>query len=202
MRGKRFVILGMQRSGTTVTHVCLSGHPNVSMAADEVFAEPFFTRGLATFTGGKETFQDRKDGYGKLFNLITASKANGSTLAAGFKVAIGNTREAIDVANCLREYFEGTRIILVQRTDLAAQYGSLRRAILSGQWHAWEGERSRSDHRIELPPDARREPRAARVQLREGHRPGRPLPPAVRFPRPSARAGHLDEDGEGGPAAG
>lgn len=153
MAAKRFLVLGMQRSGTTVTHVCLSGHPNVSMAVDEVLPRPFFTRGLATFTGGKESFQDRKDGYRALFDLIAGARANEHTLAIGLKVAIGGAADAIDIANCLREYLDGVRIILVHRNDLVAQLGSLRRAVLSGEWHAWEGERPRSSQRIALPPE-------------------------------------------------
>ena len=151
MKTERFIVLGMQRSGTTVTHVCLAGHPEVCMAPDEVYVEPFFTRGLAAFTGGKESYKDRQDGYARLFDLIAGFRAKESTRAVGFKVAIGSANDARDVANCLSEYLPDLKVILVHRSDLAAQFGSLQRAIASGEWHAWEGEKSGTDTRLLCP---------------------------------------------------
>ena len=43
---KRFVIVGMARSGTTVTLQALQGHPDVRTAMDEIRVDPFFTRGI------------------------------------------------------------------------------------------------------------------------------------------------------------
>lgn len=138
---RKFIILGMQRSGTTVTHVCLNGHPHVTMPSDEVMTSPFFTRGLATFTGGKESYADRMLGYEKLFELLTSLHATDETQAIGFKTAVGNHHEALEVCTSVREYFPDVRIILVSRDDLVAQCGSLVRAEKSGEWHAWEGQK-------------------------------------------------------------
>lgn len=138
---RRFIIVGMQRSGTTVTHVCLNGHPNVAMPSDEVMTTPFFTRGLATFTRGKESYAARKQGYAGLFDLITSLTGNEHTTTFGIKAAVGNHSEALDVCNCLREYLPDVAVILVSRDDLVAQCGSLARAEKSGEWHAWEGRK-------------------------------------------------------------
>jgi tetratricopeptide (TPR) repeat protein len=142
MEPTRFVIAGMQRSGTTVTHVCLNGHPDVAMPTDEVYVAPFFTRGLATFTGGKESYKARQDGYRRLFELLTSMRAKDTTRAIGFKTAVGTHHDAIDIANCLREYLPDVLLILVTRDDLVAQCGSLVRAQESGEWHVYEGKRT------------------------------------------------------------
>lgn len=132
----------MQRSGTTVTHVVLKDHPNVSMSTDEVAIAPFFTKGISTFTGGKESYRQRLAGYTGLFDLLSSHYLEDQTLALGLKAAIGNHREAIEFCNCLREYLPDVRVVLVVREDLVAQHGSLLRAERSGAWHAWEGQKT------------------------------------------------------------
>lgn len=148
---RRFFIVGMQRSGTTVTQVCLSGHPDVSMPGDEVLASPFFTVGLATFTKGKEPYESRALGYQGLFDLIATYLAKRPSLAHGFKVAVGNHAEALDVCNCIRDFFPDARVVLVSRDDLVAQCGSMALATKSGEWHAWEGQKRTEAGKIELP---------------------------------------------------
>lgn len=148
----RFLIVGIQRSGTTVTHHCLAGHPQVSMAADEVSVEPFFTRGLAVFTTGRESFEERRRGYLGLFDAISLAGTARPVRAAGIKVALGSPEEAIDLVECVREHFHDLRIVVVRRTDLIAQCGSLYLAMRTGQWHAFGGKPRSSDEKLEIPP--------------------------------------------------
>ena len=48
----RFLIIGYQRSGTTVISHLLRGHPDVSSLGGELRIEPFFSHGTRVFTGG------------------------------------------------------------------------------------------------------------------------------------------------------
>lgn len=154
MERTRFIVVGMQRSGTTVTHVGIKDHPNVTMSNDEVWASPFFTKGLSTFTGGKESYKQRRSSYLGLFDLLAASRVSDKTTAYGIKSAIGNRQEAIDFCNCVREYFPGVRIILVSREDLVSQHASLLRAEKTGEWHAWEGQKRSAAGTFAIPPEA------------------------------------------------
>ena len=150
MEAKRFIVVGMQRSGTTVTHVCLAGHPDVTMAIDEVYTEPFYTRGLATFTGGKESYHGRKTGYLALFDALARSDKEGGAQVRGIKTALRNHADAVAFTNCLREYLPDVAVVVVSRDDLVAQYGSLVRAEKSGEWHRNEGVKSTFDGRFTL----------------------------------------------------
>jgi hypothetical protein len=139
----RFLIVGVQRSGTTVTHTTLSGHPNVAMPHDEVRSDPFFTRGRSVFTWGKESFVERCIHYERLFDFLAHAPDVVNVAARGFKVAVSDSQSAIDIANCVRDYLPDVRIVLVTRGDLVAQFGSLKRAEASGEWHLWEGAKAR-----------------------------------------------------------
>lgn len=152
----RFLIAGMQRSGTTVTHLCLHGHPRIHCAGDEVRIDPFFTTGPTTFTFGGESYLERRGAFTALFDALTSVGATEDTAAIGMKVAIGSATDAIDLANCLREYFPDVRVVLVLREDLAAQYASLLRAEDSGRWHAFAGEPERADDStpLRIDPDS------------------------------------------------
>lgn len=147
----RFLIVGMQRSGTTVTHHCLEGHPHVSLVTDEVAADPFFTKGLSVFTTGRESFDARRRGFLRLFDAITLSVTDRQVRAAGLKVALGTATDAIDLVECVREHFEGLKIVMVRRSDLVAQCASLRRAQRTGQWHAFGSRVKDTDDRFEIP---------------------------------------------------
>lgn len=140
MKRTRFVIAGLQRSGTTVTVGCLSGHPEIACARGEIKASPLFTRGLATFSYGHETYPIRREGLAALFDAVSMIGASPGVCANGLKVALGTPTEAMDVVAALREYLPETKIILIWRDDLVAQYGSLLRAQQTGQWHLFRGD--------------------------------------------------------------
>lgn len=145
----RFVILGLQRSGTSVTQVALAGHPNVSMAPSEILG-PFYQQGIGAFTGGKESFAIRKATYLPLFDAIAGVFANESSRAIGFKAAVGNHETAIELTHCLREYLPDVKVILVHRDDLVAQLASFKRASRTGVWHAWEGSAAKDTGKVRI----------------------------------------------------
>ncbi|MEM7199608.1 MAG: sulfotransferase [Planctomycetota bacterium] len=143
MARRRFVTIGLRRSGTTVTHLALKGHPNVSGLGDEVKVAPFFTDGLYTFTVGQRSEKERRLCYGALFDAITMTKprlgeAEESAIAAnGLKVAIGTVKEAEALVAGLQTYFPEVKIVHVRRADAVARFASLVLARTTGRWHSW-----------------------------------------------------------------
>jgi hypothetical protein len=149
----RYIIIGMQRSGTTVTHVSLYGHPNVCAMIDEFRVAPFFTAGVASFTVGGTNPWEREHGYKQLFDAVTIyygsppyapEPYSGSDqnpkpeiLANGMKIAVPRAADAKALAASLVEFFPEMKIIYVHRDDWLAQYASLQRAAKSGKWHSW-----------------------------------------------------------------
>ena len=153
---RRFLIVGMARSGTTVTHQALQGHPNVRSNMDEVKVDPFFTRGLASFTVGGQNDYERDHGYGLMIDALTLIPCSmrtpglmgyggledvpkGEVLANGIKVAVGNAKQAEMVVSALTGHtsLAELAVIRVIRRDLVAQHASLQRAVRTGRWHSF-----------------------------------------------------------------
>ena len=133
----RYVIAGCNRSGTTVMHVALRGHPNASALGDEIKVHPFFTLGIGAFTHGFETEDERKYGHLAIFDAITSVGATKDTIAIGMKTAFSSRLQAIEFVRSMQENLRGVKVILTIREDLVAQYGSWLRANMTGQWHSW-----------------------------------------------------------------
>lgn len=152
----RFIIAGMARSGTTVTHQALQGHPNVMSAMDEIKADPFFSKGYAVFTVSGTNDWERDHGYGLLIDALsmipcrlrgehlmgfggTEQHPKGEILANGLKMAIGSPLEAQLFADAMTRFasLQQVHVILVERRDLVAQCASLMRAMRSGRWHSF-----------------------------------------------------------------
>jgi len=144
MPRSRFLVVGSQRSGSSVTHTCIVGHPEATGTGDEVRAEPLFTRGIAAFTCGNDTWPERQRGYRALFDALSLRDDDPAIRAHGMKVALASPSEAIDVANTLRDHLPDVRIVLIRRDDLIAQYASLHRAQATGIWHSFHGAASNS----------------------------------------------------------
>ena len=66
---KRYVVLGLARSGTTVVHFALKGHPNIAALNDEVRVS-FFTEGISTFTQRDDNVLEKKVGSLSLFDAV------------------------------------------------------------------------------------------------------------------------------------
>lgn len=153
---RRFLIVGMARSGTTVTHQALQGHPNVRSNMDEVKVDPFFTRGLASFTVGGQNEYERDHGYGLMIDALTMIPCSlrtpglmgyggleevpkGDVLANGIKVAVGNAEQAQMVVAALTSHASLADLVVIRviRRDLVAQHASLQRAVRTGRWHSF-----------------------------------------------------------------
>jgi hypothetical protein len=133
----RYVIVGLPRSGTTLVHKAISGHPNASALNDELRVSPFWDRGLSTFTFGHETPEERRGGQVALFDAVTSIAASAETRALGVKCCVSSPKEAELVVTSAMRTIPGVKMIVVVRRDLVAQYASLLRARRSGAWHSW-----------------------------------------------------------------
>jgi hypothetical protein len=132
----------MQRSGTTLVHLCLRGHPNVSALNDELTLRPFFDKGLASFTHGAETAIEKDRGHRALFEAVATIEAGEDTVACGVKTTLSTVQDADLFVTCLQERLPQVRVILTIRSDWPAQFGSLLCAQKTGIWHSWsQGER-------------------------------------------------------------
>ena len=132
----RYIVVGPARSGTTVTHLCLAGHPNVSALNDEVPVRPFFTEGISTFTHGNDLEEERNRGYLALFDAMCTLRRPGELKACGLKTAIPKHHDAVDFVKAVKAFLPELRIVLTVREDVVAQYGSLLLAKKTGQWHS------------------------------------------------------------------
>lgn len=152
----RFLVVGMARSGTTVVHQALQGHPNVRTSMDEIKVAPFFTTGYATFTVSGDSPFEQENGYGILVDALTMLPCHErgpallglcgtdewpkrEPLANGVRVAIGNAQEAETLVAALQRFpsLLEFAIVRVHRNDLVAQCASLRRAQRTGRWHSF-----------------------------------------------------------------
>ncbi len=143
----RYIIAGLPRSGTTLIHKAIAGHPNASALNDELRVSPFWDQGLSTFTFGHETPDERRAGHGVLFDAVTSIAASAETRAFGVKCCVSSPNEAELVVTSAMRTIPDVKMILVVRRDLVAQYASLLRARRSGAWHSWR--------RADRPPVAR-----------------------------------------------
>jgi hypothetical protein len=152
----RFLIIGMARSGTTITHQAVQGHPNIMSCMDELKVAPFFTQGVSVFTvSGRNNFE-RDNSYGMLIDAVTlfptesrgpnvlgyggmADCPKGEVLANGVKVAIDEVKDADDLVTAMQKYdsLKAVKVIRVNRRDLVAQCASLDRAWRTGRWHSF-----------------------------------------------------------------
>ena len=133
----RYLIIGFPRSGTTVIHLLLKGHPNVAALNDVLKISPFFTEGISTFTFGKDLLEEKTNAYLCLFDAITSISANENTKALGAKCGCYSPIQAQSLVDTLQKYMKNVKIILIIRNDLVAQYGSGYNARKTGIYHSW-----------------------------------------------------------------
>ncbi len=147
----RYLVIGYSRSGTTVTHLTLMGHPNISALVGELKVSPFFLRGINIFTGGYCTDEERKNGFSAIFNAITTIHANSETNTIGAKTACNSPEHARAIVNVLQNHLVDFKIIHVVRKDLVAQYGSAISGEKSGIMHSWyKGFENRKTEKIKI----------------------------------------------------
>jgi hypothetical protein len=133
----RYLVIGYSRSGTTVVHLALKGHPNVCALNDELKPEPFFTKGISTFTHGADFKDEKEKGFSAIFDAVTRIRANENTLANGAKTACNSPELAKAVVAVLQNYLRDLKVVIILRKDLVAQNGSGIIGKKTGIMHSW-----------------------------------------------------------------
>ena len=141
---KKYIIIGPARSGTTVTHLILRGHPQVSALNDEVKILELFGKGISTYTFGHDQAGEKNKGPRIAYDMLALLNAGPETKAAGIKCAVGSVEQAKIFVKEIKMSFSDINIILIVREDVLAQFGSLLRAQKTGQFHSWRKEKNKS----------------------------------------------------------
>jgi hypothetical protein len=148
---RRFLVVGMQRSGTSFVHSALRDHPQVAMQTGEVTPSMFATSLCRPNERGETTAQ-RTASLLQLFDDFAGRQPE--HLAIGLKTAISNRDQAARLVGCLATHGAGIDLVLVSRRDTLAQLASLRRAMASGEWHRAAGSSpSSSGPRVSIDAD-------------------------------------------------
>ncbi|MEM7217091.1 MAG: sulfotransferase [Pseudomonadota bacterium] len=135
----RYLIIGYQRSGTTALHLILGGHPAISTFTGEL-REPYFSKGLTAFNAGYLSDAEQAHGHRLLFDAITGAHADDGTQLQGAKTVCNSPKAAEVIMRALGEHLPGMKIIIIERRDLVAQYGSQQMTKASGVYHSWQGK--------------------------------------------------------------
>ena len=143
--------MGCPRSGTTLVHTAVMGHDQVSALSDEMLIIPFFSRGISTFTFGNEHEEEKRKGRASLFDAMASLMATDQTRALGIKCCTQTTEQADIFVESVQRDFPDAKIIITDRRDLVAQYGSLQSARRTGTWHSWySGAKEAKTRKIKL----------------------------------------------------
>jgi hypothetical protein len=143
-----FVLLGFQRSGTTVLQRLLTSRAEVAFFEQEIWAATFFGQFLSCWTA-----HGRPD-YPLAPGVITAMVPH--VAPGGWRAFKSNLHGLESTETALRGLDEGftwLTVIALLRRDLLAQAASLRRARLSRRWHASDAVADAAGERITLPLD-------------------------------------------------
>jgi hypothetical protein len=146
----RYIVIGPGRSGTTVTHLLLRGHPDVAAVSDELRAKAIFDEGLNYFASGKlhgdELVEGRRGIMDLFFNLCGGDQA----VCSGVKFAVVTAHEAEVIVNYLQSELKDVKVIITSRDDVLAQYASLVKARKTGHWHSWTANAEKAATTVRL----------------------------------------------------
>lgn len=127
----RFLIVGMQRSGTTVMQELLTGHSDIAGSKRELsnmlfrrFDEPYYATPLPP-TAEHEM-------HLRLFDALAGLD---DQTFAGHKIASGTPMQAKVLHERVTEHFRDLKIIRVKRSDALAGCASFYRAQTTNVWH-------------------------------------------------------------------
>jgi hypothetical protein len=126
----------MQRTGTSVIHACIGGHPEVASFPHEVGFVPFFAEGASHFTYGTILQQDeRAHILHGVFDALATVDGGGDVTTIGIKSLMLKEGHARELARLLSRFFPDIKVIRLRRNDLTARFGSLAKARLTNIWH-------------------------------------------------------------------
>jgi len=150
-RHARYIIIGYSRSGTTVVHLAIAGHPNVVALNDEMRIVPFFTKGISTFTHGNDLPEEKEKGYSALFDALTSLRTSENLKARGIKIACNDYAQACVFVDVLQNHLKDIKVIIMHRRDMVALYGSGQHGKKSGVMHSWyKGAESIAVNKIKI----------------------------------------------------
>lgn len=135
MPEQRYFVTGMQRSGTSVIHHGLRGHPQISAFKQEVAFNRFFRHGASYFCWGKDLAENEKErAPSALFDALAGLGASVETRVFGMKCLMFNPSHAHDFVKALKNHFPNSLVVRIRRDDPVAQFGSLIKAQKTGVW--------------------------------------------------------------------
>lgn len=126
---RKYIVIGCARSGKTVTHLAIKGHPNVYALNDEVKIRKLSENPLSLVTHGSNLKSKENIFIRNLFEtLINLNPVNKNNKAKGIKVAVSKPDDAKLFVKRIQHYFPDVYIIFVKQNNLVAQYSSMARA--------------------------------------------------------------------------
>lgn len=138
---QKYIIIGCGRSGTTVTHLALRGHPNVNALNDEVRIRALFNEGISCFTYGNNTEYENKHSLSYLFDALTSMSEKEEVKVRGIKCATYSPFDAGLFVEKVQNELSDVSIIYTRRNDFVAQYASKILAAKTGAHHSWQSKR-------------------------------------------------------------
>ncbi|WP_075223273.1 sulfotransferase [Acuticoccus yangtzensis] len=144
----RFLIVGKQRSGTTLVHQILAGHPNIASNPREASSRLLTDLGASLFNTNRDLFLgNAKDSIGpsetisRLFDLaVEQGQRIDGHVAAGLKIATGWVHEAQALSDGILTHAPNLRIVHVRREDPVSACVSYEFAAANNRFQIYAGE--------------------------------------------------------------
>ncbi len=128
-----FLIVGLQRSGTSILHANVATHPRIECLTAELMVDPLFTRGVDILTNRPcDTVRELDTGWKHLFRAACSLNATAETRLCGAKVAVDDLFSARRIVSSILRAWPELKVLHVDRRDKVAQFGSLRNALATG----------------------------------------------------------------------
>jgi LPS sulfotransferase NodH len=156
---ERFVILGAERSGTSLVRELLATHAQV-YAGGEIFNSEIIRRGEIPWrlsfdfsARNQELNGLRESNPPAFFDALFQLAKTRAVRAIGFKLMYNHADKDARVRNFIAED-RTFRIIHVKRRNLLRRFLSLRRALQTGRWWVKTSEPAPESPRVTLTPEA------------------------------------------------
>ncbi|GIV33325.1 MAG: hypothetical protein KatS3mg031_0860 [Chitinophagales bacterium] len=131
--GTPFVMVGLERSGNTVTHAALKAHPEVATFDDEVKYSPFYTTGISVFSFSNERDTVKQASRPALLKFLSFLNHGKSGKAYGI-YTVPAAKDAAGLVKAIQTHYPDVKIILVKRLNIVAQYAS---SLIANQSNLW-----------------------------------------------------------------